>query len=183
MEHNGRPDNPVVPVKEAVDRNVAALFPPNADNEGREERVEGKLDVARPDGNRRRAVLEDLLKVHAVETRHGRGDDDGRQANRVAHGRAQRGELLLLDPLVGCRSLGQLALDVGGAVGHLAELVDGPREEVRRVVEEEVRVVGERAAGMRQGHDGDADGEEDEGYPTSRSQRSAEEGYREDGGC
>lgn len=67
LEHDRGPDNPIVALEEAVAGDILAILEDDTSKRG-EERVEGQLNVARPDSGGSGRVLEHLLKVHACES-------------------------------------------------------------------------------------------------------------------
>lgn len=181
MEDNGSPHNPVVSIKESMACNLSTIFIDDTNKQGWEERVKRQLDIPRPHRRWSRRVLEHLFKVHTRKSRHSRSDKDRRQTNGVIHiDRARVGKLVLLDPLVGRRALGQVVVDLACAVSRLTELMRGAREVVVRAIVEEELVV-ERGAGLGEGGDCDPDRQQDQGEPSRHADGAAEKSGGEDG--
>lgn len=180
LEDNGSPNDAVVPVKEPVLRNLLTIVVDDTDEEGREKRIEGELNVASPNRHVGRGVLEHLLKVNTGHSRDDSSDQAGGQSSGVVHHQVSA-ILVLLDTLVCCRALGelrshafhtplcQLARHIEGRASGLAQLVDGSGEEVVAEVVDRQGVVVRR----RERDDGNAECEHDEGQPALDAQRAA----------
>jgi len=171
LEPHGRAHDGVVAREEAQAADGRAVGVDDS-QQGRDERVEGELHVARPHGHGGGGGgggrLEHLLEVDARQAGDQRGGQDGEDAEGVVHRRVGEGEVVV-DALVGGGAAREGALgQLGGGVHGLAELVEGARE-------------GEGGGGGGELHDDDAEGEEEEGEPFLGGEGAVEEEDAEEG--